>query len=134
MLSTTRRYNVLGYDIEFGITFNFFAGPILSDTSNLDDTGYIDALKEATKYRTSFNGHLLLLTYWGDLNENPESLRCRGMRELAQTPATAYENCKKCPYIELDENLHYLGRVATCLLYTSPSPRDGLLSRMPSSA
>ena len=25
---------------------------------------------------------------------------------------------------------HYLG----CLLYTSPSPRDGLLSRMPSSA
>ena len=26
------------------------------------------------------------------------------------------------------------GRVKACLLYTSPSPRDGLLSRMPSSA
>ena len=26
------------------------------------------------------------------------------------------------------------GRVTACLLYTSPSPRDGLLSRMPSSA
>ena len=26
------------------------------------------------------------------------------------------------------------GTVLTCLLYTSPSPRDGLLSRMPSSA
>ena len=25
-------------------------------------------------------------------------------------------------------------RMNTCLLYTSPSPRDGLLSRMPSSA
>ena len=25
-------------------------------------------------------------------------------------------------------------RASTCLLYTSPSPRDGLLSRMPSSA
>ena len=25
-------------------------------------------------------------------------------------------------------------RAMTCLLYTSPSPRDGLLSRMPSSA
>ena len=24
--------------------------------------------------------------------------------------------------------------IASCLLYTSPSPRDGLLSRMPSSA
>ena len=27
-----------------------------------------------------------------------------------------------------------LARVYLCLLYTSPSPRDGLLSRMPSSA
>ena len=27
-----------------------------------------------------------------------------------------------------------VGRSLTCLLYTSPSPRDGLLSRMPSSA
>ena len=31
-----------------------------------------------------------------------------------------------------DEQLLWLGRA--CLLYTSPSPRDGLLSRMPSSA
>ena len=28
----------------------------------------------------------------------------------------------------------YLGIPYACLLYTSPSPRDGLLSRMPSSA
>ena len=27
-----------------------------------------------------------------------------------------------------------VARIAPCLLYTSPSPRDGLLSRMPSSA
>ena len=27
-----------------------------------------------------------------------------------------------------------LGNLTICLLYTSPSPRDGLLSRMPSSA
>ena len=26
------------------------------------------------------------------------------------------------------------GKLTVCLLYTSPSPRDGLLSRMPSSA
>ena len=26
------------------------------------------------------------------------------------------------------------GQIYSCLLYTSPSPRDGLLSRMPSSA
>ena len=28
----------------------------------------------------------------------------------------------------------YVDRIVDCLLYTSPSPRDGLLSRMPSSA
>ena len=28
----------------------------------------------------------------------------------------------------------YIGQALGCLLYTSPSPRDGLLSRMPSSA
>src|SRR5680860_1329805 len=28
---------------------------------------------------------------------------------------------------------HFLDRIPACLLYTSPSPRDGLLSRMPSS-
>ena len=28
----------------------------------------------------------------------------------------------------------HIREVADCLLYTSPSPRDGLLSRMPSSA
>ena len=30
--------------------------------------------------------------------------------------------------------LNYLSHCIVCLLYTSPSPRDGLLSRMPSSA
>ena len=31
-------------------------------------------------------------------------------------------------------NKDSVGQVWPCLLYTSPSPRDGLLSRMPSSA
>ena len=39
-----------------------------------------------------------------------------------------YENKTRLNEIrDLDQN-------QTCLLYTSPSPRDGLLSRMPSSA
>ena len=36
-----------------------------------------------------------------------------------------YRKIREIPDVELTEN---------CLLYTSPSPRDGLLSRMPSSA
>ena len=34
----------------------------------------------------------------------------------------------------IHEALHFFGYDQDCLLYTSPSPRDGLLSRMPSSA
>ena len=36
--------------------------------------------------------------------------------------------------IAIKENLKDFANVIICLLYTSPSPRDGLLSRMPSSA
>ena len=35
---------------------------------------------------------------------------------------------------EFDQLVSSGEQVAICLLYTSPSPRDGLLSRMPSSA
>ena len=46
-----------------------------------------------------------------------------------------FMNLHRAPYMiprmraEADHPQRY-----TCLLYTSPSPRDGLLSRMPSSA
>ena len=36
--------------------------------------------------------------------------------------------------VERGETLSLVGESGCCLLYTSPSPRDGLLSRMPSSA
>ena len=49
--------------------------------------------------------------------------------------ATAYylakkHNIKNIAVVEKG----WIGGGNTCLLYTSPSPRDGLLSRMPSSA
>ena len=37
-------------------------------------------------------------------------------------------------YLDTDANVGVSGSPDFCLLYTSPSPRDGLLSRMPSSA
>ena len=39
----------------------------------------------------------------------------------------------KCENID-KKNVIVDAKFKTCLLYTSPSPRDGLLSRMPSSA
>ena len=42
---------------------------------------------------------------------------------------------KSCKPIIVDNVLLTIAQITkTCLLYTSPSPRDGLLSRMPSSA
>ena len=37
-------------------------------------------------------------------------------------------------YGQHDDIVYLVMELMTCLLYTSPSPRDGLLSRMPSSA
>ena len=41
-----------------------------------------------------------------------------------------------CQYLGIDKTdiLNKIEHLLNCLLYTSPSPRDGLLSRMPSSA
>ena len=44
-----------------------------------------------------------------------------------------YENFKE-RFKSFAINIGCLSRYSNCLLYTSPSPRDGLLSRMPSSA
>ena len=63
----------------------------------------------------------LYLTYVRDGGSDPDSLS----QDDTQTPA-AQE--KPVPMTEHHKT------AATCLLYTSPSPRDGLLSRMPSSA
>ena len=42
----------------------------------------------------------------------------------------------ECDFIRnfMSKHAEYNDLLAPCLLYTSPSPRDGLLSRMPSSA
>jgi DNA-binding response OmpR family regulator len=58
-------------------------------------------------------------------------LRRKGFSPFPKTEIETYNLTKKEREI-LELLLRNRGR--TCLLYTSPSPRDGLLSRMPSSA
>ena len=64
-----------------------------------------------------------------------KDLRANGLVMLAiyhshpETPARPSEEDIK---LALTPSVSYL--IISCLLYTSPSPRDGLLSRMPSSA
>ena len=68
------------------------------------------------------------------------SQAAEGMTFLAQAGLDANESIKALPNVlDLAQagnlSLAQSADIATnCLLYTSPSPRDGLLSRMPSSA
>ena len=53
-------------------------------------------------------------------------------RELSYLRETGAEFAARHPKVAA--RLGMQGTDIACLLYTSPSPRDGLLSRMPSSA
>ena len=62
-----------------------------------------------------------------------ESIHGHNYAVKAEVVGPLDENGYVCDFIALRDGLAKI--VATiCLLYTSPSPRDGLLSRMPSSA
>ena len=77
---------------------------------------------------------------------NPDSLQAEDFRVVRQSGVTNTPMCVTLrPAGDKDENRTVLligefgnadddPPVKVCLLYTSPSPRDGLLSRMPSSA
>ena len=70
----------------------------------------------------NYNELLSILSY--NLDQN--TLKKRYFIALAGPPASGKSTISE----KLNEDLNIKG----CLLYTSPSPRDGLLSRMPSSA
>ena len=52
---------------------------------------------------------------------------------IAQDPLKKRDDCKLMVLNRKDQTIEHR-KYKDCLLYTSPSPRDGLLSRMPSSA
>ena len=68
----------------------------------------------------------------------PRALRGQGIAGklydamITDAKAEGYKIIPGCPYIEVKFKRHPEDRA--CLLYTSPSPRDATLSRMPSSA
>ena len=77
------------------------------------------------------NDELLQLVERGTATDDTEFQQRVDRFEQAQAEQdrlTAEANAEKRRQEDLSE------RLETCLLYTSPSPRDGLLSRMPSSA
>ena len=55
-------------------------------------------------------------------------------KELKGEKARRLEEQWRSVVLLIVDEISFIGRTFFCLLYTSPSPRDGLLSRMPSSA
>ena len=71
-----------------------------------------------------------------DHYENPRNV---GKMEIDDTIGTGMVGAPACGdvmklQIKVEDGIITDAKFKTCLLYTSPSPRDGLLSRMPSSA
>ena len=75
---------------------------------------------------------------WVDVEIAATEANCR----LGRVPQEALDTIKAKASFEVERILEIEAEVrhdviaflTNCLLYTSPSPRDGLLSRMPSSA
>ena len=67
--------------------------------------------------------------------ENPEENVSEDVNENEDSPIIENQTSedKQSPEAD-DENIYAEELKNTCLLYTSPSPRDNLPSRMPSSA
>ena len=68
-----------------------------------------------------------LIKNYEEVRSQNEHLR----KQLAKSMGNQRKNLYSTPSHESSESEH---EDEGCLLYTSPSPRDGLLSRMPSSA
>src|SRR5664279_2021995 len=69
------------------------------------------------------------------------SRHCTAMPQAHAIPRSIWSSASPATTVGLEEHsgrprkiFRYYAKTNICLLYTSPSPRDGLLSRMPSSA
>ena len=73
-----------------------------------------------------------------EANPNPNSLKFVTDKMLVEEGIVKdypdIDSATDSPIAKKLFEFDYVDRVFICLLYTSPSPRDGLLSRMPSSA
>ena len=75
----------------------------------------------------------LVSEYSGDLNGMLQGL-VRIILDQSQCSGIWLASTKAATEPIAEQQLDFVTLIRPCLLYTSPSPRDGLLSRMPSSA
>ena len=116
-------------------------------SGNGDFTSCIAFKKNGTLLSYSINSNWGYGDYHEYVNDNDNSLssgtgQCEREEVAGATSALTFQVCIRSGGSSWNGNNVYVGRsnrsengwYNSCLLYTSPSPRDGLLSRMPSSA
>ena len=67
-------------------------------------------------------------------NTNTNNTTTNNTNVSSNTNVSTNNNTSSNTNVNTNQNTNVNTNINTCLLYTSPSPRDGLLSRMPSSA
>ena len=75
-----------------------------------------------------------VLAHWMDPDRPPAPGQMQLWLKTIRESAAELDEAPRQSLAELGVQIASIGLTNGCLLYTSPSPRDGLLSRMPSSA
>ena len=99
-------------------------------------TAFKPAFKSMVAYTPAFIGapYQLALRFSGRAKVGPDVMRhCHTGRKLTLNNRAHAALSQKAASLDTVEGVRW-DTEGSCLLYTSPSPRDGLLSRMPSSA
>ena len=107
--------------------------------------GIVNALAEKLKtingtgnFFTDLSNNVVgRLLFWDEVDQFP-AVHINAGSETREYQGGGYKDrfltiTLRC-YVNTDNAAEALDELLDCLLYTSPSPRDGLLSRMPSSA
>ena len=98
------------------------------DPLHRDETERIRAAEGWVSLRNYVNDKTPVARAFGHFHLTPVITACPSVHSIELTDADEFV------IVANTELWKYLSYQMACLLYTSPSPRDGLLSRMPSSA
>ena len=129
--------NIFAYNINTGLLDENFRPVVNNGVFALEVNPRGDALYAGGRFTTwddSFVGRIAKLNAFGDLDISFQATASALVRDLAVTNDDVYlagdflwvGDGERAGFAAVDAN--------TCLLYTSPSPRDLSTSRMPSSA
>ena len=121
--------NLIGskIDLDNSLIFNVMAYNGVHSDYDLKEKGFLASLKHKSTSNSDFS------IFIGQNNEMEGLLRTRGEGAFGNFAGETY-HLGTTFNKQIANNVHLAGLFNYCLLYTSPSPRDGLLSRMPSSA